>query len=117
MLCADVVLFKLVRKLHNFDLIVLDLSGVSFPGYRLVVFSLWCSCFLIITYITCYLILLINRDIWRGVFAALAVVSAGYLNPVCVSSRYLLVSCFRVAYCRAILFLRTGKNLFCEYFL
>jgi hypothetical protein len=38
MLCADVVLFKLVRKLLNFDLIVLDLSGVSFPGYGLVVF-------------------------------------------------------------------------------
>jgi hypothetical protein len=80
MLCADVVLFKLVRKLHNFDLIVLDLSGVSFPGYRLEVFSLWCSCFRIISLINCYLILLINRDIWRGIFAALAVVSAGYLN-------------------------------------
>jgi hypothetical protein len=45
MLCADVVLFKLVRELHNFDLIVPDLSGVSFFGYRFVVFSLWCSCF------------------------------------------------------------------------
>ncbi len=60
---------------------------------------------------------LINRDIWRGIFAALAVVSAGYLNFVCVSSGYLLVSCFSVAYCRAILFLRTGGNLFCEYLL
>ncbi len=59
----------------------------------------------------------INRDIWRGIFAALAVVSAGYLNFVCISSQYLLVSCFNVAYCRAILFLRTGRNLFCEYFL
>ncbi len=37
MLCADVVSFKLVRKLHNFDLIVLDLFGVSFPGL-----GLWC---------------------------------------------------------------------------
>jgi hypothetical protein len=31
-------------------------------------------------------------------------------------SQYLLVSCFSVAYCRAILFLRTGRNLFGEYF-
>ena len=30
-------------------------------------------------------------------------------------SQYLLVSCFSVAYCRAILFLRTGRNLFGEY--
>ncbi len=60
---------------------------------------------------------LINRDIWRGISAALAFVSAGYLNFVCISSQYLLVSCFNVAYCRAILFLRTGRDLFCEYFL
>ncbi len=60
---------------------------------------------------------LINRDIWRGIFAALAVVSAGYLNFVCISSRYLLVSCFSVAYCKAILFLCTVRNFFCEYFL
>ncbi len=61
--------------------------------------------------------LLINRDIWRGIFSALVVVFAGYLNFVCISSRYLLVSCFSVAYCRTILFLRTGRNLFGEYFL
>ncbi len=54
--------------------------------------------------------LLINRDIWRGIFAALAAVSAGYLNFVCISSQYLLVFCFSVAYCRAILFPRTGRN-------
>ena len=60
---------------------------------------------------------MINRDIWRGIFAALAVVSAGNLNVVCISSWYLLVYGFRVAYCRAILFLRTGGNLFCELFL
>jgi hypothetical protein len=59
-------------------------------------------------------LVLINRDIWRGISAALAVVSAGYLNFVCVSSWYLLVSYVSVAYCRAILFLRTGRNLFGE---
>ncbi len=37
-------------------------------------------------------------------------------NFVCVSSWYLLVSSFSVAYCRAILFLRTGGNSICEYF-
>ncbi len=58
----------------------------------------------------------INRDIWRGIYAALAVVSVGYLNFVCISSRYLPVSCFSVACCRAILFLCTGRNLFGEYF-
>ncbi len=47
---------------------------------------------------------------------ALAVVSAGYSYFVCISSWYLLVSCFSVACCRAILFLRTGRNLFGEYF-
>ena len=30
-------------------------------------------------------IILINRGIWRGIFAALKVVSVGYLNFVCVS--------------------------------
>ncbi len=49
-------------------------------------------------------IVLINRGIWRGILAALEVVSAGYLNFVCVSSRYLLVSRFSLAYYRAICF-------------
>jgi hypothetical protein len=44
MLCADVVLFKLVRKLHNFDLIVLNLLEFLFSWYSGVVFSLCCSC-------------------------------------------------------------------------
>ncbi len=35
MLCADVVLFKLVRKLQNFDLIVLDLLEFPFLGVGL----------------------------------------------------------------------------------
>jgi hypothetical protein len=35
--------------------------------------------------IACHVIFLINRDIWRGIFAALAVVSAGYLNFVLIS--------------------------------
>ncbi len=35
MLCADVVLFKLVRKLHNFDLIVLNLLEFPFLGIGL----------------------------------------------------------------------------------
>ena len=39
-------------------------------------------------------IILINRGIWRGIFAALEVVSAGYLNFVCVLSCYMLVSRF-----------------------
>ena len=61
-------------------------------------------------------LVLINRDIWRGIFAALAGVSAGYLNFVWISFSVSAGVCFCVAYCRAILFLRTGRNLFGEYF-
>ncbi len=65
-------------------------------------------------------IVLINRCIWRGIFAALAVVSAGYLNFVCVSSRYLPVSRFSLAYCRAICFFALVEirfvNIYPEYY-
>jgi hypothetical protein len=95
-------------------LIVLDLSGFSFLGVGLRCFP----CGAVVSGFSLgYLLsdlVLINRGIWRGIFAALAVVSAGYLNFVCVSSWYLMVSYVGVAYCRAMLFLRTGRNLFGE---
>ncbi len=47
---------------------------------------------------------LMNRDIWWGIFAALFVAPAEYSNFVCILSRYLLVSRFSLAYCRAICF-------------
>ena len=81
--------------------------GLAFFGYRKMLLSLCCSCFCDISglfVIWAADIVLINRGIWRGIFAALEVVSAGYLNVVCVSSRYLLVSRFSLAYCRAICF-------------
>ncbi|MFN9899757.1 MAG: hypothetical protein ACK55Z_13410, partial [bacterium] len=49
---------------------------------------------------------MINSGIWRGISAALKVVSVGYLNFVCFLSWYLLVSRFSLAY----LLLRTGRN-------
>ena len=47
---------------------------------------------------------LMNRDIWWGIFAALFVSPAEYSNFVCILSRYLMVSRFSLAYCRAICF-------------
>jgi len=49
-------------------------------------------------------IVLINSGIWRGISAALKVVSVGYLNFVCFLSWYLLVSRFSLAYFRTICF-------------
>jgi hypothetical protein len=41
--------------------------------------------FVSFSWITGYLSCLISRDIWRGIFAASAVVSAGYINSGCFS--------------------------------
>ncbi len=117
MLCADVVLFKLVRKLHNFDLIVLDLSGFSFSGYRLVVFFFVVQLFL--NHFSDYL-LSDPVDKQRHLAGNFRDVSGRlcWIFKFCLRffSWYLLVSSFSVTFCRAILFLRTGRNLLCEYF-
>ncbi len=69
-------------------------------------------------WVTCYLSCMISRDIWRGIFAASSGrLCFGFINSGCFSSQYLLVSCFNVAHCRAILFLRTGRILLSYYFL
>jgi hypothetical protein len=61
-----------------------------------------------------------NRDIWRGIFAALLVPSAEYSNFVCILSRYLLVSRFSLAYRRAICFFALVEilveNIYSEFF-
>jgi hypothetical protein len=62
-----------------------------------------------------------NRDIWWVITAALVVPPAEYSNFVCIPSRYLLVSRFSLAYCRAICFFALVEirfvNTFSEYFL
>ena len=69
-----------VGNYNGFDLILLNV----FLGHVLGI-GVWCFPCVAVVFvsfcrITCYLSCLINRDIWRGIFAALAVVSAGYLN-------------------------------------
>jgi len=62
---------------------------------------------------------LMNRDIWWGIFAALFVSPAEYSNFVCILSRYLLVSRFSLAYCRAICFFALveilAENIWVDY--
>ncbi len=99
---------------NDFALILLNSVWVLSSGYRRVVFSLCCSCFCIFSWITCYLSCLINRDIWRGIFAALAVVPAGYVNSGCfLPSIYwcfvtMLHSAGQLVFC-------TGRILLSEY--
>ena len=66
--------------------------------------------FVSFSWVACYLIRLISRDIWRGIFAASSGrLCYGFINSGCFSSQYLLVSCSNVAHCRAISFLCTGR--------
>ena len=55
---------------NDFALILLNLFQVILSGYRRVVFSLCCGCFCFIFLNYLLSELLINRDIWRGIFAA-----------------------------------------------
>jgi hypothetical protein len=57
---------------------------------------------LLLNYFSGYLlsdIVVINRGIWRGIFAVLAVVSAGYLNFVWISFSVSAGGWYRVAWC------------------
>ncbi len=103
-------------EIIDFALILLDV----FLGYVLGI-GAWCfPCVAValisFSWITCYLSCLINRDIWRGIFAASSGRLCWIFKCLFLSSQYLLVFRFTVAYCRAILFLCTGRNLFDEYF-
>ena len=93
----------------------LNLFGVVLFGYRRVMLP--CVTVVFESFLRCtyFWYCLMNRDIWWGIFAALLVPPAEYSNFVCILSRYLLVSRFSLAYCRAICFFALVEVLIREY--